>query len=57
MFLIITLVAAFTLKPTGVVGTLKHKLNRDIIKNLVLLYIKLGMTMNEHNVIKNNFEH
>ena len=29
-------------------------LNGDIIYYLVLLYIKLGMTMNEHNVLKNN---
>ena len=32
-------------------------LNADIKYYLVLLYIKLGMTMNEHNVLKNNFKH
>ena len=29
-------------------------LNADIKYNLVQLHIKLGMTMNEHNVLKNN---
>ena len=29
-------------------------LNADIKYYLVLLYIKIGMTMNKHNVLKNN---
>ena len=32
-------------------------LNGDIKYYLVLLYIKLGMTINKHNVLKNNFNY
>ena len=32
----------------------KPLLNTDIKYDLILHYIKLGMTMNKHNVLKNN---
>ena len=35
----------------------KPILNTDIEYHLMLLYKKLGMTMNENNVLKNNSKH
>ena len=49
------------IQPTGGLKVLlvitKLILNGDIKQYLVLLYVKLGITYNEHIVLKNNFKY